>query len=201
MKKHLSLLFTLIAFSAPFIASAQQKITDPFVKQSIGSTKEGVSQEVLNEYQAIIDAATKRTKGADHELVTAFTEEERAKLEAIFVKMSPEQQMKQRVLFVKAPKPLGKQSPSEAQFESFKKANVYGVWIDGIKVTNSELNKYTAGDFDQVFISKLHGAAAKGKTYTHQVDLMTKSYYAAYVKEASKDKKAYLMVRRGIPNV
>lgn len=201
MKKHLLSLLTFIAISAPFFAAAQQKITDPFVKQSIGSSKEGVSQELLNEYQAIIDAASKRTKGADHELVTAFTEEERAKLEAIFIKMSPEQQMKQRVLFVKAPKPLAKQSPTEAQFEAFKKANVYGVWIDGKKVSNDLLDKYTASDFDQVFISKLHGAAAKGKTYTHQVDLMTKSYYAAYVKQAAKDKKSYIMIRRGFPNV
>jgi len=71
------------------------------------------------------------------------------------------------------------------QFEQFKNAQVYGVWIDGAKVSNEVLNRYKYNDFKHVFVSKLYGAAKKGRSYQYQVDLSTPAYF----KETWRDKK------------
>lgn len=165
-----------------------------WVGQSIGFTKEGVSAELIMEYQALVgkyfDTNESHAKQFDN-----ITEEDRARMEAIFKQMSQEQQSKQRVAFLKPPKPLPKVVPTKTQFEKFKNAKVYGVWIDGKKVTNSILNNYSPTDFSQVFISKLHGGAKKGRSYTHQLDLMTNSYYKEYYEDASNNKRSGMVYR------
>ena len=94
--------------------------------------------------------------------------------------MSIEQQAQQKVAFIKAPQPLKKIVPSNEEYNSWKNANVYGVWIDGKKVDNAILDKYKNMDFDQVTVSKLYGVAKHDKKYNYQVDLMTKDYYQKY---------------------
>lgn len=49
------------------------------------------------------------------------------------------------------------------------------------------MDNYAAEDFAQVFVSKLYGAAKKGRNYSYQVNLMTKDYYQAYYDHAIKD--------------
>ena len=91
--------------------------------------------------------------------------------------------MNQSVGFFRSPSPLPKVVPTKEQFNRYKNPAVYGVWIDGKKVPNDILDQYSNTDFSQVFISRLYGAAKKGKTYTHQVDMMTNRYYADYYKK------------------
>ena len=45
--------------------------------------------------------------------------------------------------------------PAEAQFEKWKNPSDYGVWIDGKKVLNEDLNKYKASDFSHYSVSSL----------------------------------------------
>jgi bla regulator protein blaR1 len=73
------------------------------------------------------------------------------------------------------PKPK-QQSPSDKQFEAFKDGTVYGVWLNDKKIANSELSRYTAQDIFRYDISKLYGAAKKGRSYKFQVNLSTKAY-------------------------
>lgn len=165
-----------------------------WVGQTIGFTKEGVSDDLLKEYQALV------AKYFDNDLSPAkqsdnVTEEDRARMEEIFRQMNPEQQGKQRLAFLKPPKPLSKVVPTKTQFEKFKNAKVYGVWIDEKKVSNNILSNYSHTDFSQVFISKLYGAAKKGRTYTHQLDLMTNDHYKKYFEEASKNKRSMMVFR------
>ena len=75
--------------------------------------------------------------------------------------MSIAQQAAQVIVFTKAPSPLSKEVPTVKQFDQFKNPNVYGVWIDGKKVTSKALNNYKNTDFSQVYVSKLHGTAKK----------------------------------------
>lgn len=57
--------------------------------------------------------------------------------------------------------------------EDFKDENVYGVWIDGKRVKNSELNKYKASHFAEYNVSKLHKNAVNYGKHYFQVNLYT----------------------------
>jgi hypothetical protein len=102
--------------------------------------------------------------------------------------MNLKQQQQQTVIFLRPSPPLPRVVPTEKQFENFKNEKVYGVWINGKRVSNTVLNSYTAKDFSQVFVSKLYGAAKKNKSYSYQVNMMTKDYYQAYYDRTVADK-------------
>jgi hypothetical protein len=166
-----------------------------WVGEPVGSTKEGVSEALMAEYSRIV--AKYKTPGDQfdrdsHKMVP----EDKAQLEAIFRQMSPAQQATQEVAFLKPIRPRVGVKPTIKQVERFKNARVYGVWIDGKKVTNEVLNGYQASAFADVFISKLHGAAKKGRLYTHQVDLMTHAFYQEYNHRANKREGSVMVVRR-----
>ena len=150
---------------------------------TIGSTKEGASEVLMNEYSEIV--AKYGVTG--NQWWTRFKEtisgEDRNRLEQIFKQMSVEQQARQKVLFIKSTQPLRKVTPSEKEFNGWKNGKVYGVWINGKKVENSVLNNYTNNDFEQVTVSKLYGAAKRNKIYSFQVNLMTSDYYQNYYKQ------------------
>ncbi len=152
-----------------------------------GGTKEGVSPELLNEYHSIID----RYKTAEvkwFEFEKNIPRAEIKRLEEIFLQMSLQQQSKENVVFMRPFPPGAKVVPTQKQFNSFKNSKIYGVWINEKKVPNSELDKYSADDFSKMDISKLYGAAKKGRTYSHQVDLMTNDYYQSYRASTIADK-------------
>jgi hypothetical protein len=110
--------------------------------------------------------------------------------------MNKEQQGGQKIVFIKPIKPFAKAVPTATQFSNLKNASVYGVWVDGRKVDNSYLEKFSNTDFSHIFISKLYGGAKTNKTYTHQADLMTNAYYKDYY-EQSIAKKAPVMMSFG----
>jgi hypothetical protein len=162
-------------------------------KQEVPSTQEGVSQELLNEYEEIINK-TKDEKGIPS--YGKFSEADKKRLETIFLLMSKEQQAKQTVIFMPEPPPLPRVVPTAAQVNNWKNAKIYGLWINDKKVSNAELNKYGNTDFAQVFVSKLYGAAKKNVKYFYQVNLMTTEYYNTYYKQATESKKKYFMGMR-----
>ena len=166
-----------------------------WVGMSIGHTEEGVSPAMVEEYKKIIGKYMKGGR-VDWERLKQIPKEERDRLETIYKQMNLEQQSRQEVIFIKRPNPLPKVVPSEKQFAGFKKPDVYGVWIDGKKVSNATLGKYQHTDFSSVFISKLYGAPKKGRSYTHQVDLMTKDYYEEYYRNAMKEPRTSIVVRK-----
>ena len=165
---------------------------------TIGSTREGVSTELLKEYQALVDKY-KSNKNSGKEQGT-FNPEDRARMEAIFKQMNPEQQKHQEIIFLTVPGPLPKIVPAKDQFNSFKNASIYGVWIDDKKVSNEALNRYQNTSFSQIFISRLYGAAKKGRTYTHQVNLMTNEYYNQYYQKTLAKKNTAIMLVKETSN-
>jgi hypothetical protein len=146
----------------------------------IGSAKEGISKQLMTEYQNTIIRYEAGNKIWWENIAERISATDRRRLEEIFQQMNLVQQSKQKVVFIKPSQPLKKVIPTKAQFNSWKNESTYGIWINGTKVSNNELNQYSNIDFEQVTVSKLYGAARRNKAYTHQVDLMTKSYYRNY---------------------
>jgi len=70
-----------------------------------------------------------------------------------------------------------KKAPSPEIFENWKRADVFGIWLNGKHVPNSVLNKYKYSDIVEYDLSKLYGAAKKGRSYKYQLDLTTNDYF------------------------
>lgn len=157
-----------------------------------GGTEEGVPDEELNEYHSIIN----RVKTPDmnwYDFREKISSRDKERLEAIFMKMNLQQQRAETLAFIRPFPPLPRVVPTTTQFDNFKNGKIYGVWINGKKVNNSELNNYSAKDFAQVFISKLYGAAKKGRNYSYQADLMTNDYYQAYYDRTISDTSNHMV--------
>ncbi|MEE1946803.1 M56 family metallopeptidase [Pedobacter sp. KR3-3] len=140
------------------------------------STKDGVSLAEMKQYSAIEDKYT-ANKSIQLQKVTA---EEKQLLESIYTRMSVAQQREVKIIFIRQRR-LQQKTPSATQFEAFKNANEYGVWINDKKVANTELANYQANDFKQVTVSRLYGKAKENRTYAQQVDLMTTDYFNDYL--------------------
>ena len=197
------LITAVFAFSSKSIIAQEPKdTTTPITKSSsepkdtsklkhlgfyAGGTKEGVSQELLTEYQDIINR-TKTPEMNWYKFREKISSTDSKRLETIFMQMNSQQQEQQTVVFFKPSRPLPRVVPTEKQFENFKNGKIYGVWVNEKKVSNSELNNYNAKDFAQVFVSKLYGAAKKNKSYSYQVNMMTNDYYQAYYDRTVADK-------------
>ena len=117
-----------------------------------------------------------------------ITEEENNRMMEIFFKMSKEQQENEEVHFVKAPPPYPKSIPTAEQLNKWAKNKSYGIWVDGHRIVNNQLLKYSAADFSNFDASKLYGAAIGKDGHTVQLDLMTNKYYENYLKESKKEK-------------
>ena len=182
------LVLSIFVFSTK--SFSQDPVPVPKLKPyNVPSTQEGVTQELVNEYEQIVNR-TKNEKG--NPVFSKFSDADKSRLETIFLAMSKGQQAKQVVVFMPAPGPLPKIVPTQAQLESFKNSNTYGVWINDKRVSNSELNKYKNTDFAQVFISYVYKNARTGK-HSYQVNLMTKEEYEKHYKNAMEDRHKYHM--------
>ncbi len=115
-----------------------------------------------------------------------FQDSEKERLWDLTRKMSPEQRREQEYTIFKKEVPR-KNPPSEELFESFKRADAYGVWLNGRKIDNSALNEYKHSDIAGYIINKLQGAAKKGRSYTHQLNIETNAYFDANFKKRMAD--------------
>nr|WP_294942106.1 M56 family metallopeptidase [uncultured Mucilaginibacter sp.] len=87
--------------------------------------------------------------------------------------------------------------PSVKQFNAWKNASMYGIWLDDKHVSNDVLNNYAAKDIVMFNNSKLYGAAKKGRSYYYQADLYTLSKY----KELKAENEAVNKKPRKIINI
>ncbi len=166
-------------------------------KRTYAYSDKGISAEEMQQYKSITDKYDSKRQGRWVEISI----EDQARLKELFGRMSKEQQRGQRIRFLKRLPPFSKNVPTETQFTNFKKAAVYGVWVDDKKVSNEVLNQYTSSDFAHYSVSKLYGAAKKGRNYTHQVNLMTKKAYEEYLRNERKNANEPIMVMSWQPHV
>jgi len=176
---------------------AQESVSAPVPKQA-PSTQEGVSKELLNEYDQIVNKyTTKSSKG--YPVFGRFSDADESRLETIFSLMSKEQQAKQIVVFIDVAPPLPRVVPTKEQVASWKNAKIYGVWINDKRVSNAQLNSYSNSDFAQVLVSKLGKNTVNYGKHYYQVDLMTMDHYNLYYKQTIESKRKHHMAIRMTP--
>ncbi|EPR71099.1 M56 family metallopeptidase [Cyclobacterium qasimii] len=174
------------------ITIAQEETDDVQPKQiAVQSTTEGATPAQLAEYSEIVNKA-KNDKGRPTR--SKISEEDKERLQYLYLLMSREQQSQQMVMFMLFLAPMEKSIPTEQQIQSWKDAKMYGVWIDEKQISNTELDKYTNTDFAHLHISKLEKNAKNYGKHFYQVNLMTNAHYAAYYKRQLKNQGKYMMV-------
>ena len=178
-------------FTTKVIAQDKETILH---QQQIESTQSGVSQELLKEYQEILNTYKKTLENGKEMYSLNIAQSDKERLEKIFLQMSKEQQEKQMVVFVPASSMvLPRIVPSKEQLESFKDPKIYGVWINKQRVSNDVINNYKNTDFANVMVSKLEKNAINYGKHVYQVNLMTNDDYQKYYDETIA-RKGYTLV-------
>ncbi|WP_265989945.1 M56 family metallopeptidase [Larkinella insperata] len=99
---------------------------------------------------------------------------------------------------VKIIPPDPKKSPTELQFEEWKNPNIFGIWLNGKRIKNEQLNKYSPTDIASFWGSYVHKNARRFGEHHYQFELMTNEYYAAYLKDY--EKSPIMIIDRPIKN-
>ncbi|MEO3404106.1 M56 family metallopeptidase [Mucilaginibacter sp. CAU 1740] len=159
-------------------------------------SKEGVSEQLLNEYHTMVD---KQIVWYNAHKFGPVLGADTARLRTIYSHMSKEQQKEQRLVFQYVGMPLAPSRPTAALFQSFKNERQYGVWLNDKHINNSELDKYKASDIGQYFISRLAKTAINYNKYKYQVNLATVDYYKEYCKKAIAGRYNSIMITRSRP--
>lgn len=148
--------------------------------QAVESTKDGVSQDLLKEYEDVIRQLSKSLNGIEYFSLN-LDPSAKEKLEKIFFQMNDEQKAESQYIFVPRNSMfLPRKEISKEKFESFKDPDMYGVWINGKRVKNKDLNNYSHRDFSWFFESKLAKNAKNYGKHVYQLDLKTNENYQAY---------------------
>lgn len=174
----------ILMFSSKIMAQDTTKTGQSEPKKN-QSAKEGVSQEMLDEYVRMINK-NKLNVQAKYTNPPVVSGADRNRLETIFFAMSKEQQAKQTVTFVHITS-LSKNKLTKEQFTFFKNPKKYAITINDEKVDNSQLDNYTPSDFSNFSVVYLARTNSNyGKHLPLDVYLMTMEYYKADI-ERKKD--------------
>ena len=160
-----------------------------------GVTEKEIEQFYLTIQKHTIDLPVKNGRSQPEQTIR-MAPALRNQLYDIYTKMTALQ--KQAVadsgyMLFQMPVPV-KKSPDPAMFENWKRADIFGVWIDEKQVPNTELNKYRYTDIVEYDLSKLYGAARKGRSYKYQLDLSTNAHFDKNLQERV-DNRVYLEKR------
>lgn len=180
--KQMALIPVIVVIGFLFTTKNVAQNLSEIVQEQIAFTQEGVSQEVLKEYQEIEKRYSKIGNNGQVSYWLNPDQIDKERLETIFFQMSKEQQTNQVFAFIPCElMVLPKTMPTEEQVEAFKDPEKYGVWIDGEQVNNSDLDRYKNSDFASVFVSGLTKTAKNYGKYDFQVNLMTNEGYKNYI--------------------
>lgn len=184
------LAIAIALFSSAEYAEAQtapatiRQDPDNATKTQHPASKDGVSDELLKEYQSIIDRSW--VKGKNGYEIRHFSETDRSRMKVIFDQMSQQQRDSQKIIVRYVP-PLKRQSPTQKELDLWKNPKMSGIWIDGKRVSNEVLNNYKPEDFSIASVSKLEKNAINYGKHYYQVDLMTNKDYEKYLKDTQKE--------------
>lgn len=182
------LAIAIFAFSDVTLA----QIAPPPPPMEMGSS--GLSPARVQEYHALLNKYVRRTKTTM--ALAQPSQIDGKKIIALQDAMS-KAQVDTLTFKVYNPKLTPRQKPTKAEFEEYKNPNVYGIWLDGKKISNAQLDNYKAENIIQSFVSRVYANAQPktGYKYKYQVDLMSEKYYDAYLREAL-EKPGFLIVKR-----
>lgn len=141
----------------------------------------GISQSELNEYFETIEKYTtyQTNKKGLKDPVVRMPAKIQNRMYELYAQMNSAQQQVSAdsgVRIFQMPIPV-KIVPAPEMFENWKKAHVFGIWINGKHVPNSALEGYKNTDIAEYAIYKLYGAALKGRIYKYQLELTTQDHF------------------------
>jgi len=150
-------------------------VSDDTINSVNTSSGPGISQDLIEEFNTSVKIYTKFETASNGKSYATFRQmpiATKQHLYKLYSQMTRQQQDKTQLTFFESPIPV-KSPPSNEVFESWKDKNVFGVWIDNKKVSNTALDKYQASDIAEWWSSKLYANARRGKIYKYQLDLTT----------------------------
>ncbi len=182
--KQLAVLLLLTVFALIFsnkIVAQTEKDSTAVDEQKITSGS-GASQELLHEYDSTIrNMHSIRTLQNGKQVdVVDMRKGDINRLAFIYHLMNNsqrEERVKKTGLTIDSITPPKPNMPTEEQLHRWTDAKIYGVWIDGKRITNSSLNRYKPIDFVLYSPSRLEKNAVKNDHFLYQINLMTPNYY------------------------
>ncbi|HEY5325818.1 MAG TPA: M56 family metallopeptidase [Mucilaginibacter sp.] len=162
------------------IINVQLLPPDKPVKREYPSTKNGISPVLMDEYMAY----EKKYAAKRLDFSKTITQPEQKRMEQLFQQMSKEQQKNRAISFTYPPEPLPESVVSREELDSWADPSVYGVWIDGKRVKNSQLKHRQPEEFNMMLFSRLTDKAVKNDKFHYQITLMTLDYYKKYREQA-----------------
>ncbi|MEX2591124.1 MAG: hypothetical protein WD426_00020 [Anditalea sp.] len=155
---------------------------------------EGASAELLEEYDKTIEGmkTIKTLSNGKKILFNDLGKVNRKRMAEIYSIMSEDQRMvgerKSTGKMFLSMTTLPKRNPPTSEFfKELVDANKFGVWIDGKRVQNKALAKYSSSDFDLFYKSRLMKNAKNYGKHKYQVNLYTSAYYEEMVKNYVAD--------------
>ncbi|MDR6807488.1 beta-lactamase regulating signal transducer with metallopeptidase domain [Dyadobacter sp. BE34] len=149
--------------------------------RKVETAHDGVSEAEMQDFFATIGKNTRAVKNrkgrTDFHIELSPPEENR--LYAVYERMSDAQkaQIKAKEISVFRMDIPVKKAPTPEMFENWKRMDLFGIWLNNKHVPNSQLNKYKYSDIAEYDLSKLYGAALKGRGYKYQLDILTNDYF------------------------
>jgi hypothetical protein len=182
----------LLFSSTAYTQSATGKA--PAVASKAVAYGDGATQAMLNEYDSVIKSmrSIRTLKDGKKIDVMDMGKCNVERMAFIFYAMNKEQRDLRLIathMSFEPYTPPVKNAPGAAQLSAWTNAKKYGVWLDGKRIANAELNKYKASDFAHYWESKLSKNAINYGKHYYQIDLYTEDYfYKAYVQDHPKDR-------------
>lgn len=148
----------------------------------------GLTEELMSEFTETIKKHTIYTKEKQlYNEIYKLTSEQKDRLFYLYSNMSSEQQKRSNIDIRQSAIPVKKiQSPE--LFEKWKNPKVFGVWLNGKKINNKELENYKYSDIVESEIHNLYGAAKRGRIYKYQLELTTNDFFDKTYPERIKNR-------------
>lgn len=170
------------------LRASPKELTVNLVAEADTIKHTGAPAKLLAEYDSVMNAITtlkKNNKGGLMRSVNA-TGVDRNRM-AYIVSLMSIQQIKDRIkgdhgqaspeIWITMTTKPKKKTPTAKEYDNWYNTKIYGVWIDGKKVKNSDLQQLKREDIVLYYVSKLYGKAKEGRAYTHQLDVYSEPYY------------------------
>jgi bla regulator protein BlaR1 len=160
------------------VDSANPKYPRALYAQKSGS---GLSLDQIREFEDILEKHTNYTtnKKGRTDRIVRMPPALKDQMYERYTRMDKEQQQQQfdqGLIIMQMDIPV-KKAPTPEMFENWKRPTVFGIWINDKQVPNSELDKYKYSDIAEYDLSKLYGAALKGRIYKYQLNLLTNDHF------------------------
>ncbi|MBS1667844.1 MAG: M56 family metallopeptidase [Bacteroidetes bacterium] len=173
--------FVVIVFASRTYAQEASKDTIPVQQKSLAGS--GASKALLDEYDSTINKMTSIETRKDGKKIQAFSMAKCniGRMAYLYSQMNEEQRSVRNktvgMMFIRLSTPPAKRSPTTAQLRAWADSKKYGVWLDGKRISNAQLSKYSPTDFALFWESKLAKNALNYGKHYYQIDLCTSSYY------------------------